>query len=270
MGPQGYPGIPPPGQPRDSVMQTGVATGGVARIFQMSDASPEGSTIIDPVERAEEEKKQLTKKEYDLNVGNAYDVLKHDIQHILRTDDDSRRVHAMDWSIYTEDIETDFAKAISPVAFNLLKAVAPSFEWTCKGKELNKQALKELQEFITRFVERDMLVDKTGLALDPASGDQVIRSRWKSQLTLKSLHVPLLLRPFTGGREWTTENQIFIDAISRFHFNAEGKIYLHSIDLFDILLDHSPIDVPRLNVLTQVMAGQPMAEPMHSEPSVSG
>jgi len=238
-------------------MQTPDNNGGVANIFQMSDASPEGSTISDPVARAEEEKKQGSKKEYDLNVAKAYDVLMEDMPHILRSDDDPVRVFAMDWSIYTEDLVTEFSPTVNIVAFNLLRTVAPSFSMTCKGKDKNKEALQELQGFVAQFVERDTLdAHKTGQGLDPVNGDPVITSRWKAQLTLKSWHVPLLLRVVTGGREWTTENQIFIDAISRFHFNAEGQINRHSIDLFDILLDHSPIDVPQLNKL-QMLYGQP-------------
>jgi len=185
-----------------------------------------------------------------LNIRRAYDSLIRDIPQILQFE--SKGQTPMDWDIYTDDLKTDFPNLVDSAALGLFSAVAskhvPSWSARMKGKDLHKVALQEMRVFVDNFVVKakvtgqDWCMDKdadwcvimeevSGLD-DPQvnihEGDEVITSNWKTELAMNT--------------ELTTtpEAVVTIQGLSRFHLNAEGKIYRHSINGFDISLNLKP------------------------------
>jgi len=210
---------------------------------------PEVESTPEEVAAAEAAEKENNRK---LNVRQAYDSLRHDIPQILRFESKiggtpQWRKIPMNWDIYTEDLQTDFANVVNDVAPRLFAVAAPTWATSLKGLDIHKKALQELRFFIDSKVERavvtgqdycnDDLMDwcvvieegGSGLGPEPSTNevDQIITYSWKTDLTMKPYGL-------IGGGV-TPSAMVTIKALSKFHLNDEGKIYRHSIDQIDIL-----------------------------------
>jgi len=213
------------------------------------------------------------------NIRQAYASLENDIPSMLQFDDDDSTSTPMDWSIYTDDVQLDFAKPNISEALKLWGAVAvthvPSWGSAIKGKAPYKKALQELRVFVANFVDKaDMtgqdwctakdsenwgcVIEEILSGIDPElaehEGDEVITSNWKMSLTLKDWSGKTKEAKFLDLSKdrmkgaWT----LTIQGTSRFHLNEVGKIYRHSIDGYtagldeDIQLEESKLFLTRL------------------------
>lgn len=211
----------------------------------------------DPAKKREALQRKRAQSEYTLNVVKAYDVLRRDVPEILIDDDDPNRSQPTDWSIYRDNLETDLTNIAKPNVLKWLSILAPSASASIKGLSLNQRATQELRNFCKRFVIENTVTDQTGITIEPFSSDLVVTSNWKTALKLKSVNVPKLLRPIVGVKS-TPEAAVTISGASEFQFDEMGKIYRHSIDQLDIVLDESIVASPQIELLLKIITrGQP-------------
>jgi len=209
----------------------------------------------EPEEIAAREATAQTGKTKSLNMRKAYDALSTDIPLILELEfkDDEIKTH---WDIYADDLKTDFPNLVDSALLGLFSAVTskhvPSWTARMKGKDLHKDALRDMQVFIDKFVVDGKVTGQDCgdadwcVVMEEISGlediqvnifeaDDVITSNWKTELImnkeLKTTHI-------ISDRAHT----ITIQGKSRFHFNAEGKIYRHSINNLDILMNNMKLE----------------------------
>lgn len=227
----------------------------------------------DPVARSEKFAKEKRENDSKVNFGEAVDSLNRDIPQILRSDMDSRRVRQMNWDIYTDELETKFI-GLDPAIMAQVEAVSPGFSIDLKGLNENKQALQQLQGLLSNVVEDDLVTVTTKMSFDPNSGAEVIESRWRAKLTTKNLAAPEMFSQLGSlfgqtGPLTLPESVVDVSAVSRFRVNAAGKIYLHTIDQLDLLVDNKPIDVPQLGMLQNLLGGL-SGRPQNGGPQYGG
>jgi len=210
-------------------------------------------------------------EKYKLNVQEAYDSLRGDIPQILL---EGKGNKVMNWGSFTDDFETDFTNVANPAALALFAVTLPNWrakiggkenEWG-SGKEDHQVVLSELHDFMDDVVEKAevtgqdwcveedldwcvQIEEESGLSPEwlRQSGNQVISSTWKTKLTLNPFiwtpdQVTYRKRQELPGDGFAPAGIVTIQAVSRFHFNDEGKIFRHSIDQFSMLFDQEEAD----------------------------
>lgn len=179
--------------------------------FEPAEQKDNGKTPIDP-------KSSLDK---------AFEILTRDIPDILKFEDDPERETRTDWSIYSDAFETDASNLVNPTVLRLLP-----WSTSIKGLSKNQEVLQDLRVFCSNYVKEHVVRAKTGTSVDKDTGAQVIQSEWKMELTMQRLQLRLL-QPFFGD-DSSPERVVVISAVSRFHFDDDGKIYRHSLDHLDM------------------------------------
>jgi len=178
-------------------------------------------------EPAEQGEKKNSQNDPKRNAGKAFESLSRDMPLILKFEDDAAREAPTDWSIYTDAFETDATNVVNPMALRLFFLQGSPM---IKGLKGNQQALQDLRVFCSKYVKEDVVRAKTGMGLDKETGNQVITSQWRMELTMQRFKLRLL-QPFTRD---DIERVFTVSAVSKFHFDDEGKIYRHSLDHLDI------------------------------------
>mmetsp|Transcript_80321 Transcript_80321/g.126693 ORF Transcript_80321/g.126693 Transcript_80321/m.126693 type:complete len:356 (-) Transcript_80321:80-1147(-) len=191
--------------------------------------------VVDPLAalKAREEQQKLTN--YKLNVGYAIDNLNTDIPNILKSQPN--------WDIYIEDLELDL-QAADAVAFRLVGGVSGVRGRKAEGLQANQNALRNLQRFRGFWVEHDEIRVKTRASvwslLRSENGDDAVEIRWNAKLIMKpdidlipqwaSHGIKFFQKHVFGvGSDDYPRREFVVDGVSRFFFNAEGKVYRHVV-----------------------------------------
>lgn len=201
------------------------------------------SSRSDPTANKEEAKKKKEKNNYRVNVGEALDSLQHELPYLLTFNEDTQQFSPINWQIYHEALVTEY-KTIDPLAKRLLvpgqmfsREVDDEEAAVIIAKSLreNQKILQELQSFCFSFVDRRYITASTKMGVDKSTGAEIIESRWTVKLFMKRLQIPMWLAKILGLSEpLSPEGVVVADATSRFHLDADGRIYRHSIDRLNI------------------------------------
>jgi len=223
-------------------------------LYEQSTADPVARPI-DPLAKAEAAKKKKKVNDFKLNVGEAIDSLNTDIPQILVLDPN--------WDIFTEDLELDM-ESVDPIAFRLIGGVLGLMTRRVRGLDVNKKALSRLQKFCGFYVKSSEVRIK--IWLTPGSlvtfpdGKEGIIVRWNARLKMKSdmelipswasTSIRFIQKSFSGfsgmfdSMSPGQERLIVVDSVSRFYFDAEGRINRHVIDSIDLL---PPLTMPAVD-----------------------
>jgi len=202
---------------------------------------------------------------YIYNSREALDSLNRDIPQALRLESDPRRLAPTNWDVYTDDLVTE-VKAGDPIALRLLEALVPSWKRMTKGKREHQRVLEELRTCLkamrlSKLVENDDVAVMIHKKVDPSTREEVIENRWTAKLPMVRLQPPAWLPPppFSQAKPRKPDKRIVtIEAISNFHLNARGKVYRHTIDKLNFLVDGKLIDSQKLSKFLKLVALLPL------------